>query len=250
MAGRTFAIGDIHGDLEHLRRLLGRFPQLDREDTVVFVGDYVNRGPSSREVVQVLRTLEAELECKTVMLRGNHEDAWLRVIDEGFMEYVLPSSNGCLATMRSFQGRPAPRDGESMDPNEVEDLFSGRFFPEDVVDWMRSLPLWYEDEHAIYVHAGVPRCEGRWLHPAEVPPPARVLLWTRSDEMFREYDGKTLVIGHTVTDFLPPELSRHTPADPHDLWASAHIIALDTGCGKGGFLTAVELPARRVYESR
>lgn len=250
MAGRTFAIGDIHGDLDHLRTLLRRLPTLDPDDTLVFVGDYVNRGPKSREVVHVIRTLEAKLGCKTVVLRGNHEDAWLRVIDEGFIEYVLPVGNGCLATMRSFQGRPPPAAGEPPDTSEVEALFSGSFFPPDVVAWMRRLPLWYEDDHAIYVHAGVPRNDGRWLHPSEVPLPARVLLWTRSEEMFRNYDGKTLVIGHTATEFLPPELSSHTPADPTDLWASDHIIALDTGCGKGGFLTAVELPSRTVYESR
>jgi serine/threonine protein phosphatase 1 len=201
-------------------------------------------------VVHVLRALEAELECKTVMLRGNHEDAWLRVIDEGWIQYVLPSGNGCLATMRSFQGRPPPGEDEAADAKEMEALFSGSFFPDDVIAWMRSLPLWYEDEHAVYVHAGVPRENGRWIHPSEVPPPARVLLWTRSDAMFREYDDKTLVIGHTITELLPPELSSYTPADPTDLWASDHIIALDTGCGKGGFLTAVELPARTVYESR
>lgn len=250
MAGRTFAIGDIHGDLDHLRTLLGRFPELDRDDTIVFVGDYVNRGPKSREVVHVLRTLGAELECKTVILRGNHEDAWLRVVDEGWLEYVLPAGNGCLATMRSFQNEPIDREIALGDAAEMEALFSGSFFPADVVAWMRSLPLWYEDEHAIYVHAGVPRQDDRWLHPSEVPPPALVLLWTRSEAMFREYDQKTLVIGHTVTDLLPPELTNHTPADPTDLWASDHIIALDTGCGKGGFLTAVELPSRNVYESR
>jgi serine/threonine protein phosphatase 1 len=171
-------------------------------------------------------------------------------MDEGWIQYVLPSGNGCLATMRSFQRRPPPAEDEAPEIGDMEALFSGSFFPPDVIEWMRSLPLWYEDDHAIYVHAGLPRENGRWLHPSEVPPPARVLLWTRSEQMFREYDKKTLVIGHTITELLPPELSSHTPADPADLWASDHIIALDTGCGKGGFLTAVELPSRTVYESR
>jgi hypothetical protein len=51
MAGRTFAIGDVHGDRAQLEVLLGRLPPLDAKDTIVFVGDYVDRGPQSAQVV-------------------------------------------------------------------------------------------------------------------------------------------------------------------------------------------------------
>ena len=134
-------------------------------------------------------------------------------------------------------------------PEEFTAMLEASFFPADVLAWMRELPVWYEDEHAIYVHAGVPHDGDRWLHPAQVENPA-VLMWTRSEEMFRNYDGKRLVIGHTVTSLLPPELSHYTPADPTDLWAGNAIIAIDTGCGRDGFLTAIELTSRLVYESR
>jgi serine/threonine protein phosphatase 1 len=249
MAARTFAIGDIHGDIEQLKILLGRFPPLHADDTVVFIGDYLDRGPASAEVVAAVREMERSRRCKVISLRGNHEDAWLRVIDRGWPDFVRPWQNGCLAAMRSFTGERPPADGEGPRVDEMVALHSGSFFPSEVVDWMRALPWWYEDEHAIYVHAGVPEKNGRWLHPSEVDNPA-VLLWTRSERMFRNYRGKLLVIGHTVTTLLPPELSSYTPADPTDLWAGECIAALDTGCGKGGFLTAIELPARLVYESR
>jgi serine/threonine protein phosphatase 1 len=49
---------------------------------------------------------------------------------------------------------------------------------------------------------------------------------------------------------LPPELSGYTPEDPTDLWAGENCVGIDTGCGNGGFLTALELPAMNVYESR
>ena len=249
MANRTFAIGDVHGDLEHLLTLLSRFPPLDPDDTIVFLGDYLDRGPASAQVIAAVRALQAgHAACEVVALRGNHEDAWLRAIDHGWPEFVLPPQNGCAAAMRSFTGgRPA--EDQPATPAEMDMLLSGRFFPPDVVAWMRELPWWYEDEHAIYVHAGVPRQDGRWLHPGQVEN-RMVLLWTRAKEMFLEYRGKTLVIGHTVTSFLPAELCEHSPCDPDDLWAGENIIALDTGCGKGGFLTAVELPSRTVYESR
>jgi serine/threonine protein phosphatase 1 len=77
-----------------------------------------------------------------------------------------------------------------------------------------------------------------------------VLLWCRDEKFFRLYRGKLVVFGHTATEYLPPELSTYTPEDPTDLWAGECTIGLDTGCGKGGFLTAIELPALKVYEAR
>ena len=77
-----------------------------------------------------------------------------------------------------------------------------------------------------------------------------VLLWSRSEKFFSEYAGKRVVCGHTATEELP-ELSTYTPEDPTDLWYRGDVVAIDTRCGKeGGFLTALELPALRVYESR
>ncbi len=249
MAHRTFVIGDIHGELDHLRSLVAKLPLLDTDDTLVFLGDYLDRGPHSSEVIRVVRTFSRELGCKVVALRGNHEDAWLRVVERGWDEFVFPPGNGCLATMRSFTREKAPTSSEIPSRAEFEALFSGLFFPRDIIEWMRELPYWYEDEHAIYVHAGLLRREGRFLHPSETEP-LTALLWTRTDEFFREYRGKRVVIGHTRTELLPPELSGHSPDDPTDLWAGECVVAIDTGCGSGGFLTAVELPSMAVYESR
>jgi len=249
MAGRTFAIGDIHGEIEHLQRLLHKLPLLDAEDSLVFLGDYLDRGADSAKVVAGLRGLTEKLGAKIVCLRGNHEDAWLRVIDRGWDEFVFPPRNGCLATLRSFAGGKPPGEAEMPAQHEAEALFSGSFFPPDVVTWLQALPYFYEDEHAIYVHAGLPECPGGFLHPSQVPDPL-VLLWLRTRSFFVDYRGKPVVVGHTVTEDLPQELSSHTPEDPSDLFAGEAVFGLDTGCGNGGFLSALELPARRVYESR
>lgn len=248
MTARTFAIGDIHGDIGHLRLLLGKLPSLGPTDTLVFLGDYVDRGPASAEVVALVRHLQHTLECKVVCLRGNHEDAWLRVIDHGWPEFLLPIGNGCLDTLRSYEGRAADMD-EPPAQGEFERMERGAFLPHDVVAWMRSLARYYEDEHAIYVHAGLVERDGAYLHPSVTEPEA-ALYWTRSEAFFRQYAGKRVVVGHTKTELLPPELSTYTPADPTDLWAGPAVVAIDTGAGKGGFLTAVELPACYVYESR
>jgi serine/threonine protein phosphatase 1 len=249
MAHRTFAIGDIHGDLDQLLKLLSCLPGLDKDDSIVFLGDYVDRGPKSAEVVDFVRRLENDGPAKVVALRGNHEDAWLRVIDEGWQEFVLPLGNGCLAAYRSFVGGPPPKEDEAPTPEELESLLSGSFLPPEVVQWFRSLQYWYEDEHAIYVHAGLGRGPDGFLHPRDIDP-VGLLLWCRDEDFFRNYRGKSVVFGHTVTEYLPPELSGYTPDDPTDLWAGECVFGLDTGSGKGGFLTALELPELNVYESR
>jgi serine/threonine protein phosphatase 1 len=245
---RTFAVGDIHGDLDALERAFSRLPSLEPTDTVVFLGDYVDRGPHSAEVVRFIRRLSNETRAKIVALRGNHEDAWLRVIQQGWPEFVMPPGNGCLAALRSFVGAPDELT-EEPEADELEALLTGSFFPHDVVDWMQGLPYWYEDPHAIYVHAGLPKGKDGFLHPSKAPAPV-ALLWLRDEAFFREYRGKLVVFGHTATAYLPPELSTYTPEDPLDIWAGPCCVGLDTGAGKSGFLTVLELPAMHVYESR
>ncbi|MBV8756509.1 MAG: serine/threonine protein phosphatase [Deltaproteobacteria bacterium] len=249
MAGRTFAVGDIHGDLAALRLLFERLPALTSEDTVVFLGDYIDRGPDSAGVVAWVRDFMAKSPAKVVALRGNHEDAWLQVVDWGWPEFVFPRGNGCLESLRSFTGRPVPTEDEVPTSDELEEMFSAEFLPPDVIAWMRELPFFYEDEHAIYVHAGIKRDGDGFPHPRDVEP-KKALLWLRDRDFFENYRGKLVVFGHTTTRTLPNELSTHTPDDPTDLWAGPACIGLDTACGKGGFLTAFELPAKHVYETR
>ena len=251
MAGRTFAIGDIHGELEQLRRVMSRLPKLDAEDTLVFLGDYIDRGPHSKQVVEYVRYLPKMVRAKVVALRGNHEDAWLHVRKHSWPDFVRPPLHGCLAAYRSFVNAPVPVHGQEPIAEERPGFESGRFFPTRIVRWLEQLPYWYEDQHAIYVHAGLPKGPGgRFLHPSELPHPPTQLLWLRDEDFFRNYRGKRVVFGHTCTDLLPPELSSYTPDDPKDLWAYENVIGIDTGCGRGGFLTAIELPSLTPYESR
>ncbi|TNF32063.1 MAG: serine/threonine protein phosphatase [Deltaproteobacteria bacterium] len=253
MPGRTFVIGDIHGDLPALRKVLGRMPRPDAGDTLVFLGDYLDRGPSSAGVVDFLRNvLPRHTQARIVLLRGNHEDAWVKVMDGAWPDFVLPPGNGCLQTMQSFLGEPVSRLGTAATFAQMERLVRAEFFPPSVARWLRELPDYYEDEHAIYVHAGLPIApDGGFVHPAEAVGKQRVaLLWIRDPRFFRDYRGKRVVVGHTGTSRLPPELSDYTPDDPNDLWYGPSVIGLDTGAGKRGFLTALELPAGTVYESR
>jgi len=250
VGGRTFAIGDVHGDLQQLHALAGVLPRFDASDTVVFLGDYLDRGPQSAQVVDFIRViLPRSTKAQVVALRGSHEDAWLKVRRQGWPEFIFPVRNGCLATMRSFRGQPPPGPDELPSLEEFEAMGAGTFFPDEVVAWIESLPVYHEDEHAIYVHAGLPRRGDGWAHPSELDDP-EPLLWHRSEAFFRSYRGKRVVFGHTVVAALPQGLSIFTPDDATDVYCSGDLVGIDTRCGHGGFLTAVELPGLVIYESR
>src|SRR5258708_7025698 len=133
MAGRTFAIGDIHGDIAALFKLLACFPEIESTDTIVFVGDYIDRGPRSKEVVDYVRDLHRTMKAKVVALRGNHEDSWVRVIERGWPEFILPPGNGCLATLRSYNRGPTAGQLGTPNKDEVEPPLPVSFLPDDRV---------------------------------------------------------------------------------------------------------------------
>ncbi len=124
-----YVIGDIHGCLRPLQRLLEKIaPQPG--DEVVFIGDYIDRGPQSREVVEHL----LGLSYRCVFLLGNHEKMLLDYLDG--KDEGLFLANGGLATIQSYGGHVA-----NIPPAHL------RFF--------RDLRLMYETAHYLFVHAGV-----------------------------------------------------------------------------------------------
>lgn len=249
---RTFVIGDIHGDDVALERLLGRLPSLSASDTVVFLGDYVDRGPDSRYVVERVRDFAREAPCKTVLLRGNHEDAWLESYERPNMGFLLHRANGCYDTYRSFTDQPPIEPEEAPPPGEIERFMSIRdWMPSELIEWFATLALWYEDEHALYVHAALEREGEGWKHPSRSS--YKHLLWSREQEFFRGYKGKLLVFGHTKVSELPRDhlgVGVPEPEGPLEVWRRGDLVGIDTACGKGGHLTAIELPAMHVYDSR
>ena len=252
MSGRTFVIGDIHGDLPGLELVLSRLPALTPADTLVFLGDFVDRGPNPRGVVERVRAVVAAGPQKTITLRGNHEDKWAKCFVAPDPAFLLPVGNGCASTFRSFTGGPPvdPETGLSAD-EMIRFLDVPAWFPKETAEWFASLPLYHEDEHALYVHAGVDGEAGAWKHPSETAP--ATLMWMRDPAFFRDYDGKRLVFGHTLTRELPVDhlgAVRKLFDDPLDVWFRNSLIGLDTGAGKDGYLSAIELPSLAIYTSR
>ena len=92
---RLYVIGDIHGRSDLLDTMVAEIERDLHENPTadgltVTLGDYVDRGPQSREVVKYVRCFHEQTPARVVALRGNHEDAWLRVIEKGWDEFVLP----------------------------------------------------------------------------------------------------------------------------------------------------------------
>src|ERR1700744_3269368 len=133
-----YAIGDIHGSLQKLRDLM---TQCQRHAdgapaTFVFLGDYIDRGPDSRGVIETLMDLQSRHHDRVVALKGNHEAVALEIIDgETEVEHWL--QEGGVATLRSYNAEH-PRD-----------------LPDEHITWLRSLPFFYDYGRRFFVHAGV-----------------------------------------------------------------------------------------------
>jgi len=223
---RTLVVGDIHGKLSLLNRLLVEMRYEPEVDRLVLIGDLVDRGEDSRGVVERAIALKEVAPEKVTVLRGNHEQMMIEWIgDPEGPGAELWYFNGGIETLRSYM----TGDGDFAMP---------RYH----FDFLANLPTWHEDEHGIYVHAALPEAEdGRFLHPSEQPDSPE-LIWSRSAAFFNGYQGKTVVIGHTITGLFFGKRE--------EVWIRDDLIGVDTGAFMSGVLSAVELPSRQVYRVR
>ncbi len=140
-------IGDIHGCADLLGRLLDRLDRNHPDARRVFVGDYVDRGPDSRQVLDLLRNKE-----DAVCLIGNHEEMMLEFIDQPAEGAVRWLRNGGQATLASY--------GIGLDRHatEAEVLSASRelkaALADGTEDWLRSLPLFWQSGTVVVTHAG------------------------------------------------------------------------------------------------
>jgi len=199
----TYAIGDIHGCLDKLRSLLLRCEMHadGRPLAFVFVGDYIDRGPQSSAVIDCLIDLKAQLGENVVTLMGNHEAMALAAFD-GSGPVRLWLAQGGLATLESYG------------------IAEARELPSAHVDWLRALPLSYDDGRRFFVHAGVDP-----VTPLDAQDDFD-LLWIREPFLSsRRQLGRLVVHGHTPLATAAPDLRDNR-------------LNLDTGAVFGGPLTA------------
>lgn len=231
---KTFAIGDVHGQLDTLKRLIERIPFRPEVDTLVFMGDLVDRGPDSRGVIDYVRKLQQDSP-KVIALRGNHEQVMLDALSDR-RSFLMWMFMGGEATYRNYCDGFEP----SWDRYKTS-------LPEDTIRYLESLPLTYNNDHALFVHAGARRGEdGVW----SVDSP-HTALWYRAEEFWRSYEGRQIVVGHTPTNKIRRMLGEQTPPEPQMCaWVRGSITAIDCGAGSGYRLCAVQLPEQSFfYES-
>ncbi|MGH6674298.1 MAG: metallophosphoesterase family protein [Xanthobacteraceae bacterium] len=199
----TYAIGDIHGSLDKLRRLIAACREHAHGGPLnfVFLGDYIDRGSDSAGVLHLMLSLQVEFKERLIALKGNHE-AWLLAVfdrDSPTMGWIR---NGGAATLASYAVK------------DVGEL------PRAHLDWMRKLRLTYDDGRRLFVHAGVN--PERALDAQD----ESELLWIREPFLSdgRGY-GRLIVHGHTPLEEAVPDLR-------------ANRLNLDTGAVFGGPLTA------------
>jgi serine/threonine protein phosphatase 1 len=213
MTGRILAIGDIHGCSLRLKQLLDLIKVDPFADTLIFIGDYLDRGPDAREVIHTLLHIKENFS-NVICLRGNHEAMFLDFYLEGRNEELF-LYNGGWSTLTSYG-------------LALADARAGTGFPESHLRFLTSLPHFYEMEEYLFVHAGlrpgIPLVE-------QLP---EDLLWIRYEFIESDWDfGRTVVFGHTP--FSEPLIDRNK-------------IGIDTGAVYGGCLTCIEVPSLKIYQ--
>jgi calcineurin-like phosphoesterase family protein len=213
---RTIAIGDVHGCSPALAAVLAAIdPQ--PLDTIVTLGDYVDRGPDSKGVIE--RLLALAKTCRLIPILGNHEEMMLAVIDE-----QMPLDDwlrcGGAATVDSYSesyGQAAPG---------IPAL------PPEHLSFLRRCEPYYETDTHLLLHANydpaLPLAEQslltiRWLSLRESIPPAHI-------------SGKTAILGHT-------------PTRSGEIFDRGYLKCIDTYCYGGGWLTAIDLASGQLWQA-
>jgi serine/threonine protein phosphatase 1 len=233
---KTFVVGDIHGRCAQLLTLLDMLPRDPETDTLVFLGDLIDRGADAPGCVSHIQKLTRENPQRVICLRGNHEQMLMDFL-KGYSNVWLTAVAGGERTFEQYTGQSVRVDSEK-DLEEMRSIFE-RAFPAEHLAFMRDLPFYYEDEFAIYVHAGLD--EGK--HPSESSPIS--LLWMRDMDFYKNYRGKPCVFGHTPTPLLPlrGRLGRH------GIYISHSAVGLDTGYNHVSPLSCLSLPDFNLYQS-
>jgi serine/threonine protein phosphatase 1 len=208
-----FALGDIHGCVDELTTMLHAIAPR-RGDTVVFVGDYIDRGPAPRDVIELL------LECRQgeaefVFLKGNHEDMMLSFL--GLPGHYGDSFlfNGGAPTLESY--------------GVAEGASALEWIPASHVDFLKNLATSYLHPPYLFVHAGISPL--RQLEEQSVED----MLWIRQEFIFHPHSvAATVVFGHTPMRAVMIDLP--------------YKLGIDTGLVYGGKLSCLEFNEGVLYQ--
>lgn len=214
---RILFVTDTHGCLKELNKLLERM-ELDLErDSLICLGDLMDRGPYSYETYQRFRALKEKMGERCIILMGNHDDMMLHAFDTDVIYDRWMRNRGDL-TLKSFE-------------ENGSDISTA--YP-----WFSQLPLYYETDRFICAHAGLVADRPEDNSPYD-------LFWDREMAYGRPYAGKMVFYGHTTSRdaFMRDENGNEKSLQEGKVYHLPYRgqICLDTGCVYGGKLTGLIL---------
>ncbi len=219
LARNRYAIGDVHGCCLTLQTLIEDVLQFGPDDILFMLGDYIDRGPDSKGVLDYLRRLIWEKDYDLRLLMGNHEELCQNSAGGDSLARDIWYSNGGGLTM------------EQLGVERPEDI------PKTYLDFMAAMPRILTEPDYVFAHAGL---DFTTRDPISETSPQH-LLWARSGRVQpKNINGRTLVCGHTKTPLFAIRES-----------LSTSIICLDNGCydrGHMGYgsLVALNLDTREL----
>jgi len=205
----SFIIGDIHGEITQLKELLNKI-NYDGSQNLYFLGDYIDRGEDSFKTYMFIKKLKKE-NPNIVLIRGNHEQMLIDAVLNKEIDHNLYSKENAMIIWQQNGGAKTFRDFK-------EDM--GKLIK--AAEWFDTLPYIHETEDYILVHAGVD--PNKRLYEQDKSD----FIWIRNKFIFAEKlkVNKIVVAGHTPFD------------KPRVL---GNKVLLDTGAGKSGYLTAMDI---------
>lgn len=224
---RLIAIGDIHGELDQLNRLLHTIAPTP-DDRFVFLGDYIDRGKNSKGVIDRLIHFHEEFP-DTIFIRGNHDQMLL----DALIEVDVISGQQLRDQSQAFSERSSGSDMEIFVSNGGRQTLRSyqiscfTEFPAEHIAFFQSTRLWWRVEPFVFVHAGVEQgVPLEWQDPF-------VLMWERMAPPGK--DGEIHVVGH------------HPTSDGKPYFEPGRYY-LDTGAVYGNNLTACDVLTRKVWQ--
>ena len=215
---RCFVIGDIHGCLGELTCLMENLP-LTPADRVVFLGDYIDRGPDSKGVVSYLLGAAKNIDSEFIFLKGNHEDMLLSYLGFDGSHGDVFLVNGGNATLASYGVHPRQLSRE-----HVRDRIA-----QDHLEFYFGLQSYYVHSGFLCVHAGIqPQKSLNAQNPLD-------MLWIRNEFISQPHKlPNTIIFGHTPQREVLFDLP----------WK----IGIDTGVVYGNKLSCIELEEKTLFQ--
>ena len=228
---RIVIVGDIHGYNEPVEEMINKI-DVSENDLLIFIGDYIDRGPASKQVVDYLITFK-QMNKNTLFLKGNHEDMMLGSM--GTPAVVMDVNtwlyNGGSTTLASYgmNRKEIYRLTSVWDDSERFQMMKD-FIPESHIDFFLDLQMFIESEHYFFCHAGI--------NPYNTIYEGKMntydLLWMR-DHIYSD-----------VTRWEKIVVCGHTPL--RDVLLTDKLICIDTGLYYYGKLSAIDVLSREIYQ--